>query len=36
MGYVNEKAGSGSIIPNWIIHSMTNFVAAGMISIGGL
>ena len=24
MGYVNEKMANGSIIPSWIIHSLSN------------
>ena len=27
MGYVNEKSSDGSIIPSWIIHAFSNFIA---------
>ena len=27
MGYVNEKSSDGSIIPSWIIHVFSNFIA---------
>ncbi len=27
MGYINEKLSDGSIIPSWIIHAFSNFVA---------
>ena len=27
MGYINEKLSDGSIIPSWIIHATSNFVA---------
>lgn len=27
MGYVNEKISGGSIIPSWIIHAVSNFIA---------
>lgn len=27
MGYINEKLSDGSIIPSWIIHAISNFVA---------
>lgn len=27
MGYVNEKISGGSIIPSWIIHAISNFIA---------
>lgn len=27
MGYINEKLSGGSIIPSWIIHATSNFVA---------
>ena len=27
MGYINEKLSGGSIIPSWIIHAISNFIA---------
>jgi len=29
-GYINEKIGSGSILPGWIMHGTANFITAGL------
>lgn len=34
MGYLNEKLGSGSIIPGWIIHSLANIIPSFLFLSG--
>ena len=30
MGYLNEKLASGSIVPSWIVHGLSNFAVSLM------
>jgi len=34
LGYVNEKLGNGSIIPSWIVHSLTNIIPSLLFLFG--
>jgi membrane protease YdiL (CAAX protease family) len=35
LGYLNERAGNGSIVPSWWTHGLTNIVAYSTLAFGG-
>jgi len=34
LGYINEKLADGSIVPGWIVHSLSNIIPASLFLVG--